>query len=151
MTVLVNDTLPKMSTSSAVYPTARVVGESLVIAYFLWASDNSAVIRFNGVKDWGYGYPNDEGLTEHPLWNKGLTSYEFHEVRPAEGDVCQWIGTFHDGTLTVRAKSVEVIDEQVELEPWTAIDARLAEYKPRPASDEGSTSINLKSPGRLPD
>ena len=121
---LVNDTLPKMDASSAVYPTARVVGDSLIVAYHLPGCDTSAVIRFNGVNDWAYGYPNDEGLQEHPLWGKGLTFYEFHEVKPSEGDAIQWVGTFHDGTLTVRAKSVEVVNEQVASEPWAAIDAR---------------------------
>src|SRR5262245_58117511 len=103
---LVNNTLPKMDASSAVYPTACVVGDSLVVAYHLPGCDGSAVIRFNGVNDWTYGPPNDEGLREHPLWGKGLRFYEFHEVQPHEGDAVQWIGTFHDGTLTVRAKSV---------------------------------------------
>ena len=121
---LVNNTLPKMDASSAVYPTARVVGDSLVVAYHLPGCDTSAVIRFNGVKDWSYGYPNDEGLQEHALWGKGLTFYEFHEVQPSEGELVQWVGTFHDGTLTVRANSVEVLDEQVPSEPWAAIDAR---------------------------
>jgi hypothetical protein len=121
---LVNNTLPKMDVSSAVFPTARVVDDSLVVAYHLPGCDTSAVIRFNGVKEWAYGYPNDEGLQEHPLWGSGLTFYKFHEVRPADGDVVQWVGTFHDGTLTVRAKSVEVLDERVGFEPWAAIDAR---------------------------
>lgn len=120
----INNTLPKMSASSAVFPTARVVGDTLVIAYYLSSCDASAVIRFTGVEDWTYGYPNDEGLEEHPLWGKGLTFYEFHEVQPPEIDILQWIGTFHDGNLTVRAKSVEVIDEHVALAPWAAIDAR---------------------------
>lgn len=109
-TAIVVEALLEMDASSAAYPTARVVDESLIVAYHLPGCDTSAVIRFNGVKDWAYGYPNDEGLHEHPLWGKGLTFYAFHEVQPPEGDVIQWIGTFHDGTLTVRAKSVEVID-----------------------------------------
>ncbi len=82
------------------------------------------MIRFNGVREWAYGSPNNEGLHEHPLWGKGLTFYEFHEVAPAEGCMRQWVGTFHDRTLTVRAKSVEVIDERVALKPWAAIDGR---------------------------
>jgi hypothetical protein len=129
--VVVNDTLPKMDASSAVYPTARVVGGSLVVEYHLPGCEASAAIQFNGVKDWSYGYPNDEGLQAHPLWGKRLTFYEFHEVQPPEGNVDQWIGTFHDGTLTVRAKSVEVVDEQVALVPRAAIDARFGEGENR--------------------
>jgi hypothetical protein len=121
---IVNNSLPKMDASSAVYPTVRLVGDSLVVAYHLPGCDGSAVICFSGVKDWAYGDPNDEGLEQHPLWGKGLTFYEFHEVQPREGDAVEWIGTFHDGTLIVRAKSVEVVDEQVASTPWTAIDAR---------------------------
>ena len=125
--VEINETLPKMDASSAVFPTARVVGDSLVVAYHLPGCGASAVIRFHGVKDWAYGYPNDEGLHEHPLWGKGLTFYEFHKIESADGDVAQWIGTFHDGTLTVRAKSVETVDERVASKPWEAIDARFGE------------------------
>jgi hypothetical protein len=121
---LVNNTLPKMDVSSAVLPTARVVGDSLVVAYHLAGYHSSAVVQFNGVEDWAYGSPNDEGLEEHPLWGKGLTFYEFHKVQPADGEIVQWVGTFHDGTLTVRAQSVEVVVEHVALQPWAAIDAR---------------------------
>jgi hypothetical protein len=113
-----------MDSGSGVLPTARIVGDSLVVAYHLRGCDGSAAIRFYGVNDWAYGYPNDEGLQEHPLWGKGFTFHEFHELRLTASDVVQWIGTFHDGTLTVHAKSVEVVDEQVTSEPWTAIDAR---------------------------
>ena len=113
-----------MDASSAVNPTVRVVGDSVVVAYHLPRCNASAVIRFNGVKDWAYGHPNDEALQEHPLWGRGLTFYEFHQVRPSEGDVVQWIGTFHDGTLTVLAKSVEVVDGQIASEPVAAINAR---------------------------
>lgn len=122
--VFVNDLLPKMDASSAVYPTARVVGDSLVVAYHLPGCEASAVIRFNGVTSWAYGYPNDEGLHQHPLWGKGLKFYEFHELQTPESSATQWIGTFHDGTLTVRAESVEVIDAHITSEPWAAIDAR---------------------------
>jgi len=122
--VFINNTLPKMDASSAVLPTVRVVDDSLVVAYHLPGCDTSAVIRFIAVKEWAYGYPNDEGLREHPLWVYGLTFYEFHEVQPPEGEVSQWVGTFHDGTLTVQAKSVEVVDERVASKPWAAIDAR---------------------------
>src|SRR5688572_6872065 len=122
--VVVNTTLPKMDASSAVYPTVRVVGNSLVVAYHLPDCETSAVIRFDGVKEWAYGYPNDEALHTHPLWGKGLTFYAFHEVQRPKDGMPQWIGTFHDGTLTVRATSVEVVDGHVASVPWAAIDAR---------------------------
>jgi hypothetical protein len=122
--IFIDDSIPKMDASSAVYPTARLIGDSLIVAYHLPGCETCAVIRFNEVIDWTYGYPNDEGLHEHALWGKGLTFYEFHEVKCPEGGDKRWIGTFHDGTLTVRAKSVDVVDEQRGCAPWAAIEAR---------------------------
>lgn len=124
---VVNMTLPKMDPSSAVFPTARVVGDALVVAYHLPGCESSAVIRFDEVKEWTYGEPNDEGLHQHPLWGQGLTPYAFHEVGPAEGGMLQYVGTFRDGTLAVRASSVEVIRDRVPLKPWAAINAQFGE------------------------
>jgi hypothetical protein len=123
--VEVVDTIPKMSASSAVSPTARVTNGTLVVAFYLWSCEESAVIRFDGVSTWSYGYPNDEGLDSHPLWGHGIEFYEFH-VSPIEPDGTRWwIATFHDGTLTVNAKGVEVLAERLALSPGKAIDAVL--------------------------
>lgn len=86
---IVNNTLPKMDANRAAFATARVVGDSLVVAYHLPGCVTSEVIQFNGVKDWAYGYPNDEGLSEHTWWGNGPTLYQFHEVQPSESDVVQ--------------------------------------------------------------
>ncbi|HXY32774.1 MAG TPA: hypothetical protein VEI07_01020 [Planctomycetaceae bacterium] len=121
--VEVVDTIPKMSAGSAVCPTARVTDGTLVLAFSLPSCDDSAVIRFDGVLTWSYGYPNDEGLGSHPLWGHGIELYEFH-VSPIGPDGTRWcIATFHDGTLTVNSKTVQVLAEKLPLKPWEAIDA----------------------------
>jgi hypothetical protein len=95
---------PEMDPSSAVYPTVRIVGDSLHLAYHLPGCDDSAVVTFHGVKAWRYGPPNDEGLATHPLWGQGLTFYNFHElVLGRDEQVHRWIATFHDGTLEISA------------------------------------------------
>jgi hypothetical protein len=121
--VKVDERIPKMSASSAVFPTARIVGDALILAFHLPPLDSSAVIRFQRVSDWTYGPPNDEGLDSHPLWGRGITFYEFH-ISPADRNgKCCWIATFHDGTLTINAKTVEVLAALLPLEPWAAIDS----------------------------
>ncbi len=95
---------PEMDPSSAVFPTIRIVGDVLHLAYYLPRCDDSAVVTFNGVSSWHYGEPNDEGLRSHPLWGHGLTFYRFHEVmQPPEQNPRRWIATFHDGTFEVLA------------------------------------------------
>ena len=120
--VVVEKLLPKMDASSAVFPTVRVVEKSLVVAFHLHGCRSSAVVRFNDVRNWSYGSPNDEGLAEHPFWDHGLKFYEFHRG-PIDGTgMPSWIATFHDGTLTVEAATVEVLCDSVALKPWDAID-----------------------------
>ena len=95
---------PKMDVSSAVYPTVRVEGDSLHLAYYLPGCVDSAVVTFRDVSSWQYGEPNDEGLRSHPLWGRGLTPYNFHETEPPPSpDVRRWVATFHDGTFEVIA------------------------------------------------
>jgi hypothetical protein len=84
--------------------------------------EHSVVIRFDGVRDWGYGYPNDEGLSAHPMFDLGLTFYEFHRGQEGHWEERAWIGTFHDGTLTVYAKTVKVLDDRFKGTPSDAID-----------------------------
>jgi hypothetical protein len=134
--VEVDETIPKMSASSAVFPTARVVNGAFVVAFYLASCDDSAVVRFDGVSTWSYGYPNDEGLSSHPLWGRGIEFYEFH-VSPIERNGARWwIATFHDGTLTVNAETVKVLAEKLPLKPWEAIDALLGPGQNRILDDE---------------
>jgi hypothetical protein len=93
-----------MDASSAVSPTLRIVGDRVHLAYYLPGCVSSAVVSFFDVSSWKYGEPNDEGLANHPLWNRGLTCYEFHEVIPRDITARRWIATFHDGTFEVFAR-----------------------------------------------
>lgn len=116
---------PEMDPSSSVYPTVRVVGDSIHLAYHLPGCDDSAVVTFEGVKAWRYGEPNDEGLATHPLWGQGLTFYNFHQVAREAGErIRRWIVTFHDGTLEISA-AVQPIVRSAKVEdasPSTALD-----------------------------
>jgi hypothetical protein len=103
-TALLDPLFPEMDPSSAVFPTVRIDGVVLHLAYYLPGCDDSAVVTFNGVSSWRYGEPNDEGLHKHPLWGHGLTFYGFHEVKGSrDQDEKRWVATFHDGTFEVSA------------------------------------------------
>ena len=52
------------------------------------AEEAFAVLRFSPCHDVWFGGPNDEGLTKHRLYGKGLTFYGFHIVRNS-----QWAST----------------------------------------------------------
>jgi hypothetical protein len=119
----VNSTLPKMSASSSVSPTVRETGSTLHLAYFAAGDDSSAVLRFAGIRGWHYGYPNDEGLDSHPLYGYGLEPYEFHMTPVAGHGERAWVATFHDGTFTVYATSVELVTADFSGDPSSAIDS----------------------------
>ena len=121
--VVVIDSLPAMDASSAVFPTVRVIDDVLVLSYHRPGCDSSAVVRFNGVSDWYYGPPNDEGLSAHAMRHRGVTYYSFHEVGPARAGLFRWVATFHEGTLIVRGRTVQTISREIASTPWEAIDA----------------------------
>jgi hypothetical protein len=121
----VDATLPKMSASSAASPTVRQDEKSVALAYYMARDEASAVVRFRGVRDWTYGYPNDEGLDAHPLHGLGLAHYEFHVTPMASHGERAWIATFHDGTFTVYADAVEVLVHDYAGHPSDALDAAL--------------------------
>jgi hypothetical protein len=118
---------PLMDSSSAVAPTVRLQGSSLFLAFYLPDCEDSAVVQFNGVGAWYYGGPNDEGLASHPLWNRGLTFYNFHRINPPDAASC-WVATFHDGTLEVVAREVLVLAARTEgVSPGEALNVVLDE------------------------
>jgi hypothetical protein len=121
----VDESLPKMSASSAVSPTVREDEAAVALGYYVAGDGASAVVRFRGVRDWTYGYPNDEGLDAHPLHGLGLTYYEFHVTPVAAHEERAWIATFHDGTFTVYADAVEVLADDFPGHPSHALDAVL--------------------------
>ncbi len=121
-----SETIPDMSASSDVSPTVRVLDGALFLAYFLAPDEeSSALIQFDGLLDWHYGYPNDEGLDAHPLHGAGLRAYEFHECHVARHGERAWIMTFHDGTLTVYAKTISVVQHSYIGSPAAAINTFL--------------------------
>jgi hypothetical protein len=119
----VDPTIPKMSAASSVSPTVRCTDDVLYLAYFGPSEHMSVVLRFGRVHDWDYGYPNDEGLNAHPLFGHGLKFYEFHLGPVGRGGVRVWIGTFHDGTFTIYAETVEVLQRAYAGTPAEALDA----------------------------
>jgi hypothetical protein len=128
-----------MTTASGVDPTVRESGDDLYLVYLLWSTigerDVSAVLRFTGVCDWHYGYPNDEGLDSHPLYGLGLEQYEFHVTPIASHGERAWIATFHDGTLTVYARSMKVVAKAQAGDPSAAIRSLLGDGLTRNLDD----------------
>jgi hypothetical protein len=93
-------------------------------------SGSTAILHFEGVLCYGMGYPNDEALDAHPLYENGLGFYGFHVVEnsPSIADLVRrnqvhdrhvagsyvklfrhWIITFHDETLEVIATSARFV------------------------------------------
>ena len=135
----VDPAFPEMDASSAVYPTVRIVGDQVHIAYHLPDCRDSAVVTFSGVSSWNYGGPNDEGLAAHPLWGRGLTFYSFHEVLPPSASARRWVGTFHDGTFDVVASAATVRSHCVAgSHPSAALDSVLGEGINRILDDDAA-------------
>ena len=137
--IQVDGTAPEMSPSSDVTPTVRESSETLYLAYRrsprAAREDACAVIRFVGVCDWHYGYPNDEGLDAHPLYGLGLKSYEFHVTPVANHGERAWVATFHDGTLTVFARAMDVLAAAQPGDPPSAIRSLLGDGPTRRLDD----------------
>lgn len=121
----IDRSIPEMSPSSAVCPTTREVGATLHLAFLAPREEHSVLLRFHEVRDWHYGYPNDEGLDSHPLYGHGLEPYHFHVTPIAGHGERAWVATFHDGTLTVFAESVAVMEARYPGEPLEVLNSAL--------------------------
>jgi hypothetical protein len=107
--------------TGAPMPAVERSGDGIILAYICSTAavpDHSAIIRFRDVSWLHFGYPNDEGLREHPFYDIGLRHYAFWEVLDspkvsAGSSHRHWIGTFHDETLEVLAASATVIHRGV--------------------------------------
>jgi len=109
-------------------------GDDLYVAYIVNSSavseyEEFAVVRFSHALQHTFGYPNDEALGGHPLFDDGLAFYAFNLVTESPSlrelgernarvfpkteamysDFSHWIVTFHDETLEVIAKSANVV------------------------------------------
>jgi hypothetical protein len=126
--------IPLMSSSSDVAPTIRESGTTLHLAFRL-PSEDSALLSFVDVCDWHYGYPNDEALDAHPLCGLGLTPYNFHRTPVAHHGERAWIATFHDGTLTVFARDLKVVEAAHAGSPGDTIRTLIGEGPVRSLDD----------------
>jgi hypothetical protein len=117
-------------------PTPAIYSDKngLTCAYVIGAthseSGSTAILQFEGVLYYEMGYPNDEVLGGHPLYENGLGFYDFHVVensplivdldrrnqvhnRHVAGNYIKlfrhWIITFHDETLEVIARSARFV------------------------------------------
>lgn len=109
-----DERFPLMDSSSAVSPTLRASSARLALAYYLPDCEDSAVVVFEDVESWFYGFPGDERLDHHKLWGHGLEFYGFHQLHLADdGSRSCWLATFHDGTLEVVAGGSRVLHERV--------------------------------------
>jgi hypothetical protein len=90
----------------------------------------SAVLSFELCAEHRMGPPGDEKLHMHPLYAPGLKHYSFFEVVPPSADATwrNWIITFHDELLEVRARSAKVFRRRVAGEDTPAILASLVQY-----------------------
>lgn len=131
----VDSSVPRMSSASDVAPTLCQSGDTVHLAYRIpcpaSGQDTSAVVRFAGVRGWHYGYPNDEGLDAHPLYGHGLRPYEFHVTPVSHHGERAWVATFHDGTLTLFAASLDVVAPAFRGDPASAIRSLLGDAPAR--------------------
>ena len=112
---------PQMDTGAPM-PSIERAGDSLVVAYIRSSTtrpDSSAVVRFRGVSWVHFGPPSDERLSDHPLYQFGLSFYAFWEVFdspkiPTGSSQRHWIATFHDETLEVVADTASVQARSVQ-------------------------------------
>lgn len=120
----------------------------LTCAYVIGAahseSGSTAILHFEGVLYYTMGYPNDEVLNAHPLYENGLGFYGFHVVEnsPLVADLDRrnqlhkrhvagaymkrfrhWIITFHDETLEVVAGNARFVGTS-EKQPRLAVRER---------------------------
>jgi len=121
--------------AGAPMPSVSSDGSDLFVAYLVSDSENDdeyAIVKFKGVLQFTFGYPNDEALVAHPLYKNGLKFYSFNEIEnsPAvneldarnasvfpnsKGMYCSkfrhWVATFHDETLEVIGSSIDLIGQ----------------------------------------
>ena len=137
---------PQMDTGAPM-PGVMAIGPELYLAYIVGANEPSeledfAVVRFSGVLQHIFGYPNDEALGGHALFKLGLKFYAFNliedspylrelgernaKVFPGTESIYEgfrhWIVTLHDQTLEVIARSAEVVGRVEARDALSAIN-----------------------------
>ena len=109
-------------------PAIRARDGTLTLAYRT-QNDEFAVIRFEGVHQHTFGYPNDEALGGHPLYSPEIHLYAFNEVvdspylqeldrrnavsfpgrRAGFTEMKHWLIAFHDETLEIIGGTPQVL------------------------------------------
>jgi hypothetical protein len=141
---LVPWTDPPAMETGAPSPSVRSDGHELLCAYFIDSTvvpvRSAVILKFEGVLQYRFGYPNDEALQGHPLYPFGLEHYGFFTVEnsPLISEIekqneCHpqhrsgiyrkfrhWVLTFHDEMLEVIALRGSV-SGQTELSPEKAV------------------------------
>jgi hypothetical protein len=134
---------PRMETG-APSPAVRSDGHDLLCAYFIASTAapvrSAAILKFESLLQYRFGYPNDEALQGHPLYQFGLGHYGFFTVENSplifaieKQNECHprhrpniytkfrhWVVTFHDETLEVIALRGSV-SGRTELSPEKAV------------------------------
>jgi hypothetical protein len=125
-------------------PAVHSKGQDLLCAYVISSTvapvRSVAILKFEGVLQYRFGYPNDEALPGHPLYQFGLGYYGFFTVEnsPLISEIGKqnefhrqhhpgiykkfrhWVVTFHDETLEVIALRGNV-SGRTELSPEKAV------------------------------
>lgn len=133
MTSINEWTEPPQMDTGAPMPVIRMADSGLFLAYIVSIPELNdqpeeyAVVKFEGVLQYIFGYPNDEALSAHPLYEAGLRFYAFNEIfeshyvaelgrRNAKNfpgtesrfsGFRHWLVAFHDETLEVIAQSAK--------------------------------------------
>jgi hypothetical protein len=121
-------------------PTLKASDRSeLRVSYFEASTEvhRRVILRFTGCSQFIFGYPNDESLPGHPLYQFGLGYYGLFEVRGSDwghrlrtqnlvsfprtdlnapDGRRHFVVTFHDQTLECLARGIEgrLIDDEIE-------------------------------------
>jgi hypothetical protein len=79
-----------------------------------------AVVTFKYCFLYKFGYPNDEGLPEHSLYESGVQYYQLHRIRNSSwiaelaskstltwSEDCHYIFTFHDSTFECIGRGIK--------------------------------------------
>lgn len=138
---------PQMDTG-APCPAIALREDGLYVAYSVaQREDEYAIVRFGGVLQHVFGYPNDEALGQHPLYEAGLKFYAFNAVidSPHVRELAErnerafagsrvrflerrhWVVTFHDETLEVVGMSIEFLGVARAESAAAAIEARVVQ------------------------
>ncbi len=110
-------TAPPTMDIGAPQPAFARDGDRVWLAYRTHRGDHFAVLRFDGVREFSFGDPNDERLDTHPLYEVGLRPYQFHEVHDeatSGAALRRWIVTFHDDTLEVTARQADIVVRAIQ-------------------------------------